>query len=89
MLFYFMKIIPKVGPLRPLAFEPLTPEAEKLFVQSFETARERFRGWVLALRKDPLMLENSDLDTGQSPNPSENPLVAKTQEDLAKLLKKR
>jgi hypothetical protein len=89
MLFYFMKIIPKVGPLRPLAFEPLTPEAEELFVQSFETARERFRGWVLALRKDPLMLENSDLDTGQSPNPSENPLVAKTQEDLAKLLKKR
>lgn len=86
MLFYFMKIIPKVGPLRPLAFEPLTPEAEKLFAQSFETARERFRGWVLALRKGPLMLENSDLDTGQSPNPSENPLVAKTQEDLAKLL---
>ena len=89
MLFYFMKIIPKVGPLRPLAFEPLTPEAEKLFARSFETARERFRGWVLALRKGPLMLENSDLDTGQSPNPSENPLVAKTQEDLAKLLKKR
>jgi len=43
--FYFMKIIPKVGPFRPLAFEPLTPEAERLFARSFETSRERFRGW--------------------------------------------
>ena len=86
--FYFMKIIPKVGPFRPLAFEPLTPEAERLFARSFETSRERFRGWVLALRKAPVSLENSDLDTGQPPNPGENPLVAETNEDLAKLLKK-
>ena len=86
--FYIMKVIPKVGPFRPLAFEPLTPEAERLFVQSFETSRERFRGWVVALRKGPLSLENSDLDTGQPPNPGENPLVAETNEDLAKLLKK-
>jgi hypothetical protein len=86
-LFYIMKVIPKVGPFRPLAFEPLTPEAARLFVQSFETSRERFRGWVLALRKGPVSLENSDLDTGQPPNPNENPLVAETNEDLAKLLK--
>jgi hypothetical protein len=86
--FYIMKIIPKVGPFRPLAFEPLTPEAERLFARSFETSRERFRGWVLALRKGPVSLENSDLDTGQPPDPGENPLVAETNEDLAKLLKK-
>ena len=86
--FYIMKIIPKVGPFRPLAFEPLTPEAERLFAQSFETSRERFRGWVLALRKGPVSLENNDLDTGQPPNPGENPLVAETNEDLVKLLKK-
>jgi hypothetical protein len=85
LLFYFIKIIPKVGPLRPLAFEPLTPEAERLFVQSFETARERFRGWVLALRNGPLALDNTDLDTGKPPG-SENPLVAETNADLAELL---
>jgi len=87
-LYYFVKIIPKVGPLRPLAFEPLTPEAARLFVQSFETARERFRGWVLALRKGPVPLENSDLDTGGPPDPNENPLVAETNADLAELLSK-
>lgn len=88
-LFYFIKIVPKVGPLRPLAFEPLTPEAERLFVQSFDTARQRFRGWVLTLRTGPLSLENSDLDTGGPPNPSENPLVAQTNEDLTKLLQEK
>ena len=30
-LFFAMKIIPKVGPFRPLTFEPLTPEAAALF----------------------------------------------------------
>jgi hypothetical protein len=88
-LFFVMKIIPKVGPFRPLAFEPLTPEAAALFDESVTAARERFRGWVLALRQGPLSLENSDLDTGGPPNGSENPLVAETNADLAKLLVER
>jgi hypothetical protein len=88
-LFFVMKIIPKVGPFKPLAFEPLTPEAAALFDKSFTAARERFRGWVLALRKGPVSLENSDLDTGQPPDGSENPLVAETNADLAKLLAER
>jgi len=88
-LFYIMKIVPKVGPLRPLAFEPLTAEAERLFLESFATAGGRFRDWVLALRKGPLMLDNSDLDTGGPPNPAENPLVAETNAELTKLLQRR
>ena len=84
-LFYFIKIIPKIGPLRPLAFEPLTPEAERLFVQSFETARERFRGWVLVLRKGPVSLDNRDLDTGQLPDEHANPLVAEANAEFAEL----
>jgi hypothetical protein len=84
-LFYVLKIVPKVGPFRPLAFEPLTPEAERLFVESFETARERYLGWVVALRKGPITLPNSDLDTGQPPNPAANPLVAETTRELSEL----
>ena len=84
-LFYVLKIVPKVGPFRPLAFEPLTPEAERLFVESFETARERYLGWVVALRKGPITLPNSDLDTGQPPNPAANPLVAETTGELSEL----
>ena len=29
------KIVPKFGPFRPLAFTPLTPETERMFVDSF------------------------------------------------------
>ena len=85
-MFFVLKIVPKVGPFRPLAFEPLTPEAERLFTASFTTARERFRGWVVGLRQGTLSLANSDLDTGRPPDPAENPLVAETQADLARLL---
>ena len=89
LLFFILKVFPKVGPFRPLAFEPLTPEAERLFTQSFTTARERYRAWVLALRTGPVSLENSDLDTGESPDGRENPLVVEAQADLAKLLAER
>ncbi len=37
------KILPKFGAFRTLAFKPLTPETAKLFVESFEAARERYR----------------------------------------------
>ena len=84
-LFYVVKIVPKIGPFRPLAFEPLTPEAERLFVQSFTTARERFRQLVITLRRGPLSLANTDLDTGYPPDPHLNRLVAETNADLAKL----
>jgi hypothetical protein len=85
MLFYLLKVVPKIGPFRPLAFEPLTPEAERLFTESFDTARDRYLGWVAALRKGPLSLSNSDLDTGQPPDPSTNPLVAETNQELTEL----
>ena len=38
-----MKVLPKFGPFRPLAFTTPTPEAERLFAQSFRTARDRYR----------------------------------------------
>jgi hypothetical protein len=88
-LFFILKIVPKVGPFKPLAFEPLTPEAERLFTLSFTTARERYRAWVLALRKSPLSLANIDLDTGEPPDGRENPLAAETRADLASLLAER
>jgi hypothetical protein len=88
-VFYILKIVPKIGPFRPLAFEPLTPEAANLFTQSFDTARDRYREWVVALRKGPLSLANNDLDTGQPPNPAVNPLLAETNQELTKLITKK
>jgi hypothetical protein len=37
------KLLPKIGPLRPLKFEAPTPESERLFLASFKDTRERYQ----------------------------------------------
>ena len=39
---FMIKILPKVGPLKPLAFEPLTSDAEQLFIDSGRLAQGRY-----------------------------------------------
>ena len=66
-LAFLLKVVPKVGPFRPLAFEPLTPEVEQLFLGSVEAARARYRTALQQLRQRTLQLPNTDFDTGQVP----------------------
>jgi hypothetical protein len=77
-LAFMIKIIPKIGPLRVLAFEPLTPEAERLFLQSVAAAHARYRDQVRALGRGRLTLSNTDFDTGLQPRLGSNPLADKT-----------
>ena len=80
------KLLPKIGPLRPLAFEAPTPEAERLFAQSFATVRERYRAALTALAAGGRIdLENTDFDTGQPARAGEYPLA---DEAYAELLEK-
>jgi hypothetical protein len=65
MLAFVVKVLPKVGPLRALAFEPLSPEAERLFLESAAATRTRYRANLTALRAGKLDLSNTDFDTGQ------------------------
>jgi hypothetical protein len=60
-----LRIIPKIGPFRTLAFQPLTPEAEKLFLESFTATVQRYRAFVAAASRDRLSLENRNFDTGR------------------------
>src|SRR4029453_15518912 len=46
---FILKTLPKVGPMRPLAFEPLTPQAERLFVESVAGGRARLRNALQTL----------------------------------------
>jgi hypothetical protein len=88
-LFFFAKILPKVGPLKPLAFEPLTPEASRLLFESFTSARDAYRASLRALQRGRLDLANVDLDTGTAPRRRRNPLVGKTYADLVEELADR
>jgi len=58
------KLLPKIGPFRPLAFKVPTPEAEQLFLESFAQTQRRYREALGTLRAQRLNLENRDLDTG-------------------------
>jgi hypothetical protein len=58
-------LVPKIGPFRSLGFSVPTPEAERLFLESFTATRERFRQSLDALRAGALHLPNTDFDTGR------------------------
>jgi hypothetical protein len=59
------RIVPKVGPLKPLAFKAPTPEAAELFAQSFRDATNKFRNEVNDLKDRRFEIRNANFDTGK------------------------
>jgi len=81
----FVRILPKVGPLKALNFKPPTPEAERLFIESFNATLDRYRGLLVQVRNGKLDLQNTDFDTGRPARAGEYKLADET---YAKLLDK-
>jgi Zinc dependent phospholipase C len=80
---FFFRLVPKIGPFRPLSFKVPTPEVEKLFMASFNgsvTDYERLLGEA----HDPAAhhLVNDNFDTGTITRPGEYPLADTTYADL-------
>jgi hypothetical protein len=78
------KILPKFGPFKPLAFEPLTQATEQMFLNSFERARQQYGERVSAARRSQLSLRDTDLDTGEATLRGQNPLADETYDELLK-----
>jgi hypothetical protein len=76
------KVVPKIGPFRPLAFEPLTPEAERMFRESFTASLAQYRAALGAARTGRPAIGDVDLDTGNRPTRGANPLADETYADL-------
>jgi hypothetical protein len=76
------KLVPKVGPLRPLQFKAPSKEAEALFLASFKGTRERFRAALDALGRGRLDLPNTDFDTGKPSAHGEYSLADATYAEL-------
>ena len=83
------KVLPKFGPFKPLAFEPLTPEAERLFLDSFAASRTRYRELLRRATSGSPKLGEADLDTGMQPSPGVNSLADDTHVELLETLSKR
>ena len=86
MLAFVFQIIPKIGPLKAFAFHVPTPEAEKLFMESFNQTLDRYRVRLGTLQRGQrLLLPNENLDTGKLSKFGAYKLSDKT---YAKLLRK-
>jgi hypothetical protein len=80
------KILPRVGPFKSLAFEPLSSEADRLLLDSFEASGTFYRRSLDALRTGRLALSDVDLDTGEPAARGTNALADETYADLLKEL---
>jgi Zinc dependent phospholipase C len=76
------RLIPKIGPFRTLSFSVPTPEAERLFLDSFAIAKERFRQSLAAVTEARLSLVNTDFDTGRPTQAGEYSLADETYDEL-------
>jgi hypothetical protein len=79
------KIVPKVGPFRPLEFRTPTPQAEQLFLRSVESTLRQYRTLLAEVANGRLSLPNRNFDTGDPVTPGAYRLV---DEVYAKLLEK-
>jgi hypothetical protein len=79
---FVYRIIPKIGPFRAFSFSVPTPEAERLFLESFASTRERFKVSLDALSSGRLRLANTDFDTGQPTARGEYSLADDTYDQL-------
>ncbi|MHB8206651.1 zinc dependent phospholipase C family protein [Mucilaginibacter sp.] len=82
MLALFLRIVPKIGPFKALKFKDPGPEAEKLFMRSFDTVLLHYSAELLKLHYEHIKLPNVDYDTGYPTTIGEYTLADKTYNQL-------
>ncbi len=58
------RVMPKVGPWRPLSFKKMTPEIEKMYMASVNSTIDRYRELLAEQDGGRLTLTNDNLDVG-------------------------
>ena len=83
----FVRILPKVGPLRNVDVKMPSPTTEDLYIKSVNKTVDSYKAQLAALRqhKNHIDLPNVDFDTGKPTKPEEYKLADKT---YAKLVAK-
>lgn len=79
---WVVRVLPKIGPFRALAFKTPSPEAERVFSDSFKSSRDLYRALLEAVRTDRLNLQNRDFDTGEPTRRGEYVLADETYAEL-------
>jgi len=77
-LAWVMRVVPKVGPFRSLAFHPPTAQTQDLYFKSINATMVRYRQELHDVGAGKLHLANLDFDTGQPSRPGEYKLTDET-----------
>jgi hypothetical protein len=80
---FFVRILPKIGPLRVVAFKPPAPAATADFEQSFIAALDQYTGLLKRSVSPGFQLPDRDLDTGKLTRSGEYRLTDDTYAKLA------
>ena len=88
-LAFIYKLLPKIGPLRPLSFKAPTHDAEAFFTASLKETRTRYAGALEEVRDGRLALTNTDFDTGKPSVYGEYSLSDDTYRELLRRLADR
>jgi hypothetical protein len=83
-----MRLVPRFGPFKPLAFEPPTAETEKWFVESFAKTVTYYRALIDDARRSALSIGNRNFDTGSRTRAGKYPLADNTYAQLVERLAK-
>jgi hypothetical protein len=78
-----LRLVPKIGPFKSLAFNSPTAQTEDLYIKSIDATVLEYRKYLEEERSGKLALPNCDFDTGEPTKPVEYPL---TDDTYAKLL---
>jgi hypothetical protein len=78
-----VRVLPKVGPLKVLAFQQPTRQTETWFVQSFDNTEVRYARLLAQASHGDLQLVNTNLDTGEIVKPAAYRLADQTFARLA------
>jgi len=82
LLAFFIRILPKVGPLKIFKFKDPGPEGEKLFIQSFNAVLLNYSQAIKQLNDGSLVLPNINFDTGDPTQFGKYPLADVTYDQL-------
>jgi hypothetical protein len=85
-LAFFIRVLPKIGPLKSLAFKAPTPATEKLFQDSFDKTMDAYRTLLKEQDARQLQLANRDFDTGKPTAPGEYRMADNAYAKLAQKL---
>jgi len=89
-LAWLLKVVPKRGPFKAVAFKIPTTQTEDMYIKSVNKTVENYSGLLREIHDHtPPPLSNTDCDTGRPTHPAEYVLADKTYERLLDQLAKR